>query len=99
MESFFQTASSIPYLQLLVPVGIARRKLHGVVASVSRAPHQLAAATPRPENQSRCWVSVSLCGSDLRFTMFTFSLKELTPQTVLRFGCVLDCVLPIAANR
>ena len=41
MESLFQTASSFRYLQLLVPVGIERRESHGVVASVSRAPHQL----------------------------------------------------------
>ena len=40
-------------------------------------------ATPCHENHARCCVWVSLCGSDLRFTMFTFSLKELMPQTVL----------------
>ena len=47
-------------------------------------------ATPCHENHARCCVWVSLCGSDLRFTMFTFSLKELTPQTVLRFGLRFD---------
>ena len=41
VDSFSQTASPFRYLQLLVLVGIKRRKLHGVVVSVSCAPHQM----------------------------------------------------------
>ena len=44
-------------------------------------------ATPCHENHARCCVWVSLCGSDLRFTMFTFSLQR--TDATNRFGFVL----------
>ena len=85
MESFFQTASSFQYLQLLVPVGIERCELHGVVASVSRAPHQLQHQVMRA---TRVVAFRSLFVAQIRdsdfwiFVPFTFDrkLKKLAPQ-------------------
>ena len=83
MESFFQTASQFRYLKLLVLVDIERRKLHGLVASVSRAPHQL---QHWPMRTTRL-VAFRSSGATKRFwlfalTTFDHDLKELAPQTV-----------------
>ena len=82
MDSFLQMPSQFRYLELLVPVGLKRRESHGVVASVSRAPHQLQHWRMRTTHL----VAFRSSGATNRFSLlasiiFDHELNELAPQT------------------